>query len=150
MKQNKLTFKSENLVVDYISFNLPGSVSIESIVKYLFEKFNFNITLVTHAEKKENDWFYAHRNQHQVSFRQLKYDPPSKSFWQGTQIHFRGTHADRFYKKFCSLIIIFSIFNMTKAKLGYLGLEPRTIRLKAEYSTIELATLFIVYTMILP
>ena len=25
--------------------------------------------------------------------------------------------------------------------LGYLGLEPRTIRLKAEYSTIELATL---------
>ena len=26
-------------------------------------------------------------------------------------------------------------------RLGYLGLEPRTIRLKAEYSTIELATL---------
>ena len=26
-------------------------------------------------------------------------------------------------------------------KLGYLGLEPRTNRLKAEYSTIELATL---------
>ena len=26
-------------------------------------------------------------------------------------------------------------------KLGYLGLEPRTSRLKAEYSTIELATL---------
>ena len=25
-------------------------------------------------------------------------------------------------------------------KLGCLGLEPRTIRLKAEYSTIELAT----------
>ena len=27
--------------------------------------------------------------------------------------------------------------------MGYLGLEPRTYRLKAEYSTIELATLFI-------
>ena len=26
--------------------------------------------------------------------------------------------------------------------MGCLGLEPRTIRLKAEYSTIELATLF--------
>ena len=25
--------------------------------------------------------------------------------------------------------------------MGYLGLEPRTYRLKAEYSTIELATL---------
>lgn len=29
--------------------------------------------------------------------------------------------------------------------LGHLGLEPRTIRLKAEYSTIELATLIILY-----
>ena len=27
--------------------------------------------------------------------------------------------------------------------MGYLGLEPRTYRLKAEYSTIELATLFL-------
>ena len=33
-------------------------------------------------------------------------------------------------------------FNYNKRrKLGYLGLEPRTNRLKAEYSTIELATL---------
>jgi hypothetical protein len=27
--------------------------------------------------------------------------------------------------------------------MGYLGLEPRTYRLKAEYSTIELVTLFL-------
>lgn len=33
--------------------------------------------------------------------------------------------------------------------MGHLGLEPRTIRLKAEYSTIELATLiYIDYTVI--
>ena len=44
MKQNKLTFESENLVVDYISFNIPGSDNTESIAKYLFEKFNFNST----------------------------------------------------------------------------------------------------------
>ncbi len=30
--------------------------------------------------------------------------------------------------------------------MGYLGLEPRTIRLKAEYSTIELATLIKIIT----
>ena len=36
---------------------------------------------------------------------------------------------------------IVSIFN-----LGYLGLEPRTDRLKAEYSTIELATLSVILT----
>jgi hypothetical protein len=31
-------------------------------------------------------------------------------------------------------------------EVGCLGLEPRTIRLKAEYSTIELATLNIIVT----
>ena len=46
--------------------------------------------------------------------------------------------------------IILYIFNDSNTKfktkkhlylLGHLGLEPRTIRLKAEYSTIELVTL---------
>ena len=32
--------------------------------------------------------------------------------------------------------------------MGYLGLEPRTIRLKAEYSTIELATLTYLHNII--
>lgn len=45
MNRNKLTFESENLVVDYISFNIPGSDNTESIAKYLFEKFNFNFTV---------------------------------------------------------------------------------------------------------
>ena len=42
MKQNKLSFESENLVIEYISFNIPDSDNTESIAKYLFEKFNFN------------------------------------------------------------------------------------------------------------
>ena len=46
MMLNKLTFQSENLVIDYISFNIPGSDNTESIAKYLFEKFNFNSTFV--------------------------------------------------------------------------------------------------------
>ena len=38
----------------------------------------------------------------------------------------------------------FSVFvNFICVCLGYLGLEPRTYRLKAEYSTIELVTLFL-------
>ena len=36
--------------------------------------------------------------------------------------------------------MIYIIYN--KKNVGYLGLEPRTYRLKAEYSTIELATPF--------
>jgi len=77
MNQNKFTFQSENLVVDYISFNITGSDNTESIAKY---------------------WFYLPGNQHQVSFRQLEYDPSFKSFWEGTTIHFSGTNAAQFYK----------------------------------------------------
>ena len=81
MKQNKLSFESEKLVVDYISFNIPGSNNTESIAKYLFEKFNFNSTFAKGQNGTTYDWFYLNRNQHQVSFRELEYDPSSKSFW---------------------------------------------------------------------
>ena len=53
MNQNKLSFESENLVVDYISFNIPGSGNTESIAKYLFEKVknpHQNQSVVTAAE----------------------------------------------------------------------------------------------------
>ena len=81
IKNNLLNFQTENLVIDYISFNIPGSDNTESIAKYLFETFNF-----------------LPRNQNEVSFRQLEYDPSSKSFWEGTIIHFSGKNAAKFYK----------------------------------------------------
>lgn len=49
MQENKLTFESENLVVDYISFNIQGpindSINPKSIANYLFQNFNFNSTI---------------------------------------------------------------------------------------------------------
>ena len=39
---NKLTFKDENLVVDWIGFNIQGLLNrkqVEIIAKYLFENF---------------------------------------------------------------------------------------------------------------
>lgn len=75
MNQNKLSFKSENLVVDYISFNIRGSYNTKSIAKYLFEKFNFNSTFAKGQNGTTDNWFYLPRNQHQVSLRQLEYDP---------------------------------------------------------------------------
>lgn len=47
MLQNKLTFESENLVVDYISFNIQGLVGrkqVEIIAKYFFQILGFNST----------------------------------------------------------------------------------------------------------
>jgi hypothetical protein len=98
MLQNQLSFESENLAIDYISFNIPGSGNTESIAKYLFKTFNFNSTFTKGENGTSKSWFYRTKNQHQVSFRQLEYDPSSKSFWEGTTIHFSGNNAAHFYK----------------------------------------------------
>lgn len=47
MKQNKLNFESEGLTVDYVSFNIQGSLQkdyLRKIAFYLFESFGFNST----------------------------------------------------------------------------------------------------------
>ena len=98
MNQNQLTFESENLVVDYISFNIQGSVHITPIAKYFFKKFGFNSTIAIGWDGKEKPLFYDKTNQHQVSFRQHEYHPESKSFWVRTKINFSGNNAAQFYK----------------------------------------------------
>ena len=123
MMLHKLTFQSENLVIDYISFNIPGSDNTESIAKYLFEKFNFNSTFAKGQNGTTYDWFYLNRNQHQVSFRELEYDPSSKSFWEGTIIHFSGTNAAQFYKIIQAQKFDWNILKLKNASLGRIDLH---------------------------
>ena len=59
---NKLSFQSENLQVDYLTFHIPGSDNTESIAKYLFEKFNFNSTFAKGQNGTTDDWFCLNRN----------------------------------------------------------------------------------------
>jgi hypothetical protein len=123
MQQNKLTFASQNLVVDYISFNIPGPDNRKSIAKYLFEKFNFNSTFVKGQNETAKSWFYLPRNQHQVSFRQLEHDPSSKSFWEGTTIHFSGTNAAQFYGIIQAQKFDWDILKLKNVSLGRLDLH---------------------------
>lgn len=99
MKQTKLTFASENLVVDYLSLNIQGWVDPEPMAKYFFQAFGFNSTIVKriHGKWKPQVLKYDSRNRFQVSFRQYDYDPESKSFWVGIQIHFSGKNAAYLY-----------------------------------------------------
>ena len=123
MKQNKFTFQSENLVVDYISFNISGSGNTESIAKYLFEKFNFNSTFAKDQNETPKSWFYLSVNRHQVSFRQLEYDPSSKSFWEGITIHFSGINAVQFYKIIQAHKFDWNILKSKNASLGRIDLH---------------------------
>jgi hypothetical protein len=110
MTLNKLSFESQNLVVDYISFNIQGSVDLTPIAKYFFKKFGFNSTITIGRDGKEKSLFYDKRNQYRVSFRQHEYDPESKSFWVGTKINFSGNSAAQFYKVIQSQKLDWNIF----------------------------------------
>ena len=85
MKETRLTFESENLVVDYISFNIQGLVArkqVQRIAKYFFQILGFNSTFAKGSTGKEEDLFFDFRNQHQVSFRYYlyasEYNTPAK------------------------------------------------------------------------
>jgi len=61
MKQNKLSFKHENLVVDWIGFNIQGLLNrkqVERIAKYLFENFLFNSTFALGSDGKQETLFF--------------------------------------------------------------------------------------------
>ena len=56
MTPNKSSFKSENLVVDWIGFNIQGLVDIKQvkqIAKYLFQNFGFNSTFAVGLDGNE-------------------------------------------------------------------------------------------------
>lgn len=70
MKQ--LNFQSENLAVNYFSFNIQGSRNLKLIIKYLFQKFVFNSTIFKKFNHKweSESLNYDRQNEFQVSFRQ--------------------------------------------------------------------------------
>ena len=116
MKGNKLSFESENLVVDYISLNIQGWFDVKPIAKYLFQEFDFNSSIFSTGRVKTLN--YDHRNMYSVSFRQQEYHPEFKSFWEGTQMIFSGEHAAEFYRLIKAQEFQWSILNLEKTSLG--------------------------------
>ena len=96
MNANKLSFESENLVVDWIGFNITGLMDPEPIANYLSDSFDFNSIIVKKFNNKWKSEFlnYNSQNLFQVSFRQHEYNPESKSFW----VDFSGNNAAQIYK----------------------------------------------------
>jgi hypothetical protein len=120
MNQNKFTFESKNLTVDWIGFNIQGFVDVRPIAKYLFQNFGFNSTIAKriNGKWKSESLNYASQNRFQVSFRQHEYDPEAKSFWVGTKISFSGKNAAQIYSYIQRHEFDWTIFNPYKIKLG--------------------------------
>lgn len=84
-----ISFNSEDLVVDWISFNLAGLTDITLLTHRLLPY--FNVSVVTENQSQIN--FYNCRDSYNVLLRQYR-----KTYWVGTQIIFSGKNGAYFYK----------------------------------------------------
>ena len=115
MNQNNLTFESENLVVDWIGFNIQGQVNrkqVERIAKYLFQNFGFSSTFAFGSDGKQETLFSNSKNKYQVYFRAYKY---SDIYWDGIKIDFSGRNGYQFYNLIAANQINWEILNHEKS-----------------------------------
>ena len=110
MKQNKLTFESENLVVDYISFNLEGFMDPEIVAHRLLKYFTPHVLI----DDVPSISFHGLKKKSKVSVRHYT---GSKSYWVGTQIIFSGKNASYFYNLIKTQNFDWSIFKFEQHSL---------------------------------
>ncbi len=84
-------FNSENLKVDWISFNLKGLVDPRIIAGRLSNYFTPHVMI----DDKPEIGFHGLRKKYKVSIHQYT---GSKGYWIGTKIIFSGKNASYFYK----------------------------------------------------
>ena len=86
-----LNFQSENLVVDWISFNIQGLPDPQRIADGLSKHFTPYVLIDDVPSIRD----YGLNKKYKVSIRQYT---GSKGYWVGTRIIFSGKDAARFYK----------------------------------------------------
>ena len=75
MNQNKLSFESENLVVDYLPFNITGCKDPRPIANYLSNSFGFNSVVKETFQGKSEDLIFEIINGYKISFIKSTYNP---------------------------------------------------------------------------
>ena len=86
-----LNFQSQNVVVDWISFNIQGLTDPLIIARRLSKHFTPHVLM----DDVPSIGFHGLKKKYKVSIRQYT---ESKSYWVGTQIIFSGKDAAYFYK----------------------------------------------------
>lgn len=118
MSVDKLNFKSENLTVDWIGFNIQGLVDIKQvkqIAEYLLLNFGFNSTFAIGPNGKQETLFFNSKNKYKVYFRVYKY---SDIYWDGLKIDFSGNNAAQVYKFIQEQKLDWNIFQLPNLSLS--------------------------------
>jgi ribosomal protein S24E len=121
MKENKLNFESENLVVDYITFKFQDLDNLHQtrIANYLF-KLGFNSYKESGKLGKpiKESILVNFKNQFEVCF------VADNLYWGGTLLNFSGFNATRFYFFAKEQIIDWTIFSSAVLSRFDLYFEP--------------------------
>lgn len=108
MTLNKYSFKSENLVVDYITFkfqyldNLQQTIITKYLLKLGFNSYQQSGKL---AQPIKESLRFSSKNQFEVSF------VTDNAYWRGTLLNFPGLNANHFYTLVKSKSIDWRIFS---------------------------------------
>ena len=116
MKQNKLTFDTENLVVHWLEISIKGLYDLEEIqalANYFDKRLEFNLTFRKSGNRSSQSLISRPANKFNVLFVHtcLKY-------WSGTKLIFSGENGAHFYKLVQEKKVDWEIF-----KLGSLSLS---------------------------
>ena len=85
-----LNFQSQNVIVDWISFNIDGLPNVRLIAEGLFTYFTPHVVI----DGTPDTGFHNFKNPYKVSIRQ---HIGSNSYWIGTQSIFSGKNAAHCY-----------------------------------------------------
>lgn len=114
-----LNFNSEDLKVDYLSFNIQfnNTEQIQKIADFLANNFDCRSTLLDQANKKQYLLTNTNRNLYSAEFV-----VNSNKHWKGSILRFKGNHAQWFYKDLKFQKIDWSIFDVENTNLGRVDL----------------------------
>ena len=115
----KTSFNSENLKIDYLSFNLQFNdlKQIKIIANWLANIFNCRSTLIDQSSKKRHLLTETNKNRYSAEFV-----INSNSYWKGSILRFRGNHAQCFYKDLKFQKLDWSVFDFENTNLGRIDL----------------------------
>ena len=116
----KISFNSENLKVDYLSFNLQFNdlEQIKIIANWLANTFHCKSTLIDQSSKKRNLLTIINKNRYSAEFVLN-----SNSYWKGSILRFKGNHAQCFYNDLKFQKVNWSIFDFENTNLGRVDLS---------------------------
>lgn len=114
MVNNKpnLDFLSENLEVDWISFNLEGLTG-EANLKRIVDDLSSHFTPLVVMGDKLRIGYSGLRNKYHVSLREC-----TKKNWVGTQVIFSGKNASYFYQLIQTPKLDWDIFKFSQCNLS--------------------------------